>query len=140
MTALAPHTAPGSFAQAPAVTPTICRAATKSPSVRPGDRGHAVSVALEHLAVQVAFPADKPEPGILIGRDVRLNIEAHGDGVVIRTSPDRPQAPLRRTRHKDGPKRRPSTTLSSNGSTSLLALSPTSRRPASRRPLPPPGG
>lgn len=58
-------------------------AVTRSASPHPGDWGSAVSLALEYLAVQVAFTERQPEPGILIGRSVCLRFEANGDGTVI---------------------------------------------------------
>lgn len=58
-------------------------AVTRSESAHPGDWGRAISLALEYLAVQVAFTERKPEPGILIGRAVRLRFEANGAGAVI---------------------------------------------------------
>ena len=62
---------------------TRCKVLTRSSSVHPADWGRAISLALGNLAVQVAFTLGEPEPGILVGRLVRLRIDANGDGVVI---------------------------------------------------------
>jgi hypothetical protein len=74
-------------------TPGHCVAVTRSESAHPGDWGRAISLALEYLAVQVAFTERKPEPGILIGHAVRLRFEANGGGAVIRAELDSDPAP-----------------------------------------------
>jgi hypothetical protein len=67
-----------------------CRSITRSASAHPADWGRAIALALEYLAVQVAFTVRKPELGILVGRDVRLRFEPNGDGVVIEASLEHP--------------------------------------------------
>jgi hypothetical protein len=59
------------------------RSVTRSSSEHPGDWGRALALALEYLAVQVAYRERIPEPGILVGRDVLIRFEASGEGVVI---------------------------------------------------------
>lgn len=66
------------------------RAVTRSTSVHPGDWGRAVSLALEYLAVQVAFRDGVPEAGVLEGRDVLLQAtpSEHGVEIVVELAAD----------------------------------------------------
>lgn len=63
-----------------------CRAVTRSASPHPGAWGHAIALALEYLAVQIAYTTRQPEPGILLGYDVCLHLEPNGEGVIIQAS------------------------------------------------------
>ncbi|AMM22688.1 hypothetical protein AX769_21425 (plasmid) [Frondihabitans sp. PAMC 28766] len=64
---------------------------TRSSSAHPADWGRAIALALEYLAVQVAYTVREPESGVLVGRDIRLHFDALDDGVEITAELDAPR-------------------------------------------------
>jgi hypothetical protein len=67
------------------------RAVARSTGSRPADWGRAVALALDHLAAQVAFRDDVPEPHVLEGRGVLLHAlpGEHGVEIVVELAADR---------------------------------------------------
>lgn len=91
MTAVSPR--PGHHGAAhhdPALT-ARARAVTRSTSPHPGDWGRALSLALEHLAAEVAFRDGVPVDGVLEGRDllVQATPTDHGVDLAVELAADR---------------------------------------------------